>query len=130
MSSICRLTCAATEKQTDRSLSFHIDACLREHEELYGAVINQMDKDNLPISLYDIYEEMNPNNFGRIMVYLTLVYKVNDIMDEETTREAIRRTGEDFKRVDLAKYKVRSSNEVQTLLGYLLISLIFAYLHG
>ena len=106
------------------TLSFHIDACLREHEELYGAVINQMDKDNLPISLYDIYEEMNPNNFSRIMVYLTLVYKVNDIMDEETTREAIRRTVENFKRIDLAKYKVRSSNEVQTLLGYLVISLI------
>ena len=64
------------------------------------------------------------------MVYITLVYKVNDIMDEETTREAIRRTVEDFKHIDLAKYKVRSSNEVQTLLGYLAVSLIFAYLHG
>ena len=47
----------------------------------------------------------------------------------KTTREAIRRTV-DFKRIDLAKYKVRSSNEFQTLLGYLVISLIFAYLHG
>ena len=36
---------------------------------------------------------------------------------------------EDFKRMDLAKYKVRSSNEVQTLLDYLVISLIFTYLH-
>ena len=74
------------------TVSFHIDACLREHEDIYGAFINQLDKDNLPTSLNDIYKEMNPNNFGRIMVYWTLVYKVHDILDEETTREVIRRT--------------------------------------
>ena len=42
----------------------------------------------------------------------------SDIMDEETTREAIRRTVEDFKRIDLAKDKDGSSNEVQTLLRF------------
>ena len=56
------------------TLSFHIDACLREHEDIYGAFINQLDKDNLPInlpnSLCDIYEEMSPNNFGRLVAYL------------------------------------------------------------
>ena len=46
------------------TLSFHIDACLREHEDIYGPVIKQLDKHNLPISLYDIYKEMNPINFG------------------------------------------------------------------
>ena len=83
------------------TLSFLIDACLREHEEIYGAVINQLDKDNLTTSLYDIYKEMNPNNFGRMMIYLTIVYKINDIMDKEAIREAIRKTVEDFKRIDL-----------------------------
>ena len=34
-------------------LSFHIDACLREHEELYGTIINQIDRDNFPNSLCD-----------------------------------------------------------------------------
>ena len=62
------------------------------------------------------------------MIYLTIAYKVNDIMDEETTREVIRKTVEDFKRIDLAKYKVRSSNEVQKLQGSFVISFIFAYL--
>ena len=42
----------------------------------------------------------------------------SDIMDEETTRKAIRRTVEDFKRIDLAKDKDGSSNEVQTLLRF------------
>ena len=38
------------------------------------------------------------------MAYLTLVYKFADSLDEETTREAVRRTVEEFKRIDLAKY--------------------------
>ena len=109
------------------TLSFHINACLREHEDIYGAFINQLDKDNLPISLYDIYKQMNPNNFGRIIVYLTLVYKVHDIMDEETIREAIRRTVEDFKRIDLAKYKIRGSIPFKVLLGQMLLRTVFAY---
>ena len=62
------------------TLSFHIDACLREHEDIYGAFINQLDKDNLPTnlpnSLCDIYEEMFSNNFGRLIAYLTLLTEV------------------------------------------------------
>ena len=109
-------------------LSFLIDACLRKYEELYAAIIIQIDGDNLPNSLCAIYTEMAPNNFGRIMSYLTLVYKFADSLDEETTREAVRRTIEEFKRIDLAKYQVKSSpnNEIRTLLGCLVKSLIFA----
>ena len=81
---------------------------------------------HLIISLCDIYTEMNPNNFGRIMAYLTLVYKVADFLDEETTKEAVRRTVEEFKCIDLTNYKVKC--EPRTLLGYLVIGLIFAYL--
>ena len=68
-------------------LSFYISKCFDEHEELYGAIIIQIG-DNLSNSLCDIYSEMAPNNFGRIMAYLTLVYKFADSLDEETTREA------------------------------------------
>ena len=111
--------------------SFYISKCLYDHEELYGAIIIQIDGDNLPYSLCDIYAEMALTNFGRTMAYLTLVYKFADSLDEETIREAARRTVEEFKRIDLAKYQVKSSpnNENQTLLGYLVKSLIFAYLH-
>ena len=73
-------------------LSFYISKCLDEHEELYGAIIIQIDADNLPNSLCAIYAEMATNNFGRIMAYLTLVYKFADSLDEETMREAVRRT--------------------------------------
>ena len=39
-------------------LSFYISKCLDEHEELYGAIIIQIDGDNLPNSLCDIYTKM------------------------------------------------------------------------
>ena len=41
-------------------LSFYISKCLDEHEELYGMIIIQIDGDNLPNSLCDIYAEMVP----------------------------------------------------------------------
>ena len=36
-------------------LSFYISKCLDEHEELYGAIIIQIDGDNLPNILCDMY---------------------------------------------------------------------------
>ena len=107
------------------TLSFHIDACLREHEDIYGAFINQLDEDNLPTnlpnSLCDIYEEMCPNNFGRLIAYLTLVYQVTDSCEEEIIREAAQRTVEDFKYIDLKKYTLKRFIPFKALLDQLLI---------
>ena len=65
------------------TLSFHIDPCLREHGELYGTGVIRLDKDNLPNSLCNIFEEMCPNNFGRLIAYSTIVYQVADSCVEE-----------------------------------------------
>ena len=89
--------------------SFHIDTYPRQHEEIYGTVINRIDRDNLPINLSHIYTEMNPNNFSRIIAYLTLVCKIVDFLDEETLREAVTITVQDLKHIDLKKYKVNQS---------------------
>ena len=82
-------------------VSFHIDTYPRQHEEIYGTVINRIDRDNLPINLSHIYTEMNPNNFGRLIAYLTLVYKIADSYEEEIVREAVQRTVENLKHIDL-----------------------------
>ena len=100
-------------------------------EELKSDDID-IDKDMLSFYISKcLNAEMAPNNVGRTMAYLTLVYKFVDSLDEQMTREAVRRTVEEFKRIDLAKYQVKSSpnNENRTLLGYLVKGLIFAYLH-
>ena len=48
-----------------------------------------------------VNEGMNPNNFGRLMAYLTLVYKIADSYEEEIVREAVQRTVENLKHIDL-----------------------------
>ena len=53
------------------------------------------------------------------MAYLTLVYKVGDSDEEEIVREAVQRTVENLKHIDLEKYKA--------LLGELFVGLISAY---
>ena len=58
-----------------------------------------MDKDNLQNGLCSIYVEMCPNNFGRLIAYLTIVYQVADSCEVEIIREAVQIT--DFKYIDL-----------------------------
>ena len=38
------------------TLSFHINTCLREREEIYGTAINRIDRNNISAILCDIYE--------------------------------------------------------------------------
>ena len=109
------------------TLSFHINTCLREHGEIYQTAINRIDRDNISMILCDIYEDMNPNNFGRLIAYLTLVYKIGDSYEEEIVREAVQRTVENLKHIDLEKYKVGRFISYKTLLDQLFIRLISAY---
>ncbi len=63
-------------------------------------------RDNVFENLCLVYEEAQPVNFGRVMAYLTLVYKVSDCCDIQTFREAVRITVEDLKQIDLANYEM------------------------
>ena len=82
---------------------------------------------NLPNSLCDIYEEMFSNNFGRLIAYLTLVYQVADSCEEEIIREVAQKTVEDFRYIDLEKYKVKRFIPFKALRDQLLIRTAFAY---
>ena len=53
-----------------------------------------------PMCFQPVFEEMNVNNFGRIIAYLALVYRLSDFCDEETIQETVRRTVEAFRLVD------------------------------
>ena len=52
---------------------------------------------------------MNVNNFGRIIAYLPYVYRLSDSCDEETIQEAVRRTVEAFRLIDLERYNIEPS---------------------
>ena len=49
------------------------------------------------MNLSHIFTEINPNNFGRLMVYLTIVYILADSYEEEIVRDAVKRTIENIK---------------------------------
>ena len=78
-------------------LSFYISKCLDEQREIYDSLNAQLS----PMCFQPVFEEMNVNNFSRIIAYLAFVYRLSDSCDEETIQEAVRRTVEAFRLVDL-----------------------------
>ena len=94
-------------------LSFYISKCLDEQREMYDSLNAQLS----PMCFQPVFEEMRVNNFGRIMAHLAFVYKVRDSYYEETLREAVRRTVQNLKQIDLEKYKVKWFISFKALLG-------------
>ena len=86
-------------------LSFYISKCLDEQRGMYDSLNAQLS----PKCFQPVFEEMNVNNFGRIIAYLTFVYRLSDSCDEETIQEAVRRTVEAFRHIDLERYNVKPS---------------------
>ena len=70
-----------------------------------------------PMCFQPVFEEMYVNNFGRIIAYLTFAYRLSDSCDEETIQEAVRRTVEAFRLIDLEKYKLKRFISFKALLG-------------
>ena len=69
-----------------------------------------------------------PNNIGKHIAYLTIVYQVADSCEEEIIREAVQRSVEDFKYIDLEKYKLMNpAIPFKASLGQLLLRAVFAY---
>ena len=66
-------------------LSQHIHYILDNYRDTYNAATNGLNS----AELVNIYNEMNVNTVGRVMAYLTLVYRMN-IPEEDTVREAVR----------------------------------------
>ena len=80
-------------------LSFHISKCLDEQREIYDRQKAQLS----PMCSQPVFEEMNVYNFGRFIAYLEFLYRLSYSCDEETIQEAVRRTVEAFRLIDLKK---------------------------
>ena len=63
----------------------HINYVLDDHKDLYNTMANRLNSNDLR----DVFNEMNVNNFGRVVAYLALVYRMN-ISEEAAIREAVR----------------------------------------
>ena len=66
------------------TLSEHI---LGNYRDCFNESVERLTREEL---LLDVFHEINVNNFGRAMSYLTLVYRMSHISKEDTVRQAVR----------------------------------------
>ena len=69
------------------TLSEHIQYILGNYRDCFNESVERLTREEL---LLDVFQEMNVNNFGRAMSYLTLVYHMSHICKEDTVRQAVR----------------------------------------
>jgi hypothetical protein len=82
---------------------------LEKHDGLFESTIARIGRENVLENLCVIYQELEPSNFGRIMAYLTLVFKVSDFCDPEIVQEAVRVCVWELKQVDIASFEIKQS---------------------
>ena len=93
------------------TVSYHMHQCLEQYKTMYEEMATRVEAVDLP----DIFNDMNVNNFGRTMAYLTLVYVLKG--SENVTREAVRLVATVLKDMDLTAFNVEQSFFQRTLSG-------------
>ena len=69
------------------TLTEHIEYILNNYKDSYTHAVDRLTREEL---LLDVFHEMDVNSLGRAMAYLTLVYRVSHMMEEDTVRQAVR----------------------------------------
>ena len=73
------------------TLSEHIEYILGNYRDSYNEAVNALNSFPLNIDMFQkVFKEINVDNTGRAMAYLTLVYRTNHLTNEETVRQAVR----------------------------------------
>ena len=73
------------------TLSEHIEYILGNYRDFYNEAVNALNNFPLTIDMFQkIFKEINVDNTGRAVAYLTLVYRTNHLTNEETVRQAVR----------------------------------------
>ena len=93
------------------TVSYHMHQCLEQYKTMYEEMATRVEAVDLP----DIFNDMNVNNFGRAMAYLTLVYVLKG--SENVTCEAVRLVATVLKDMDLTAFNVEQSFFQRTLSG-------------
>ena len=69
------------------TLTEHIEYILNNYRDTYTHAIERLSREEL---LLDVFHQMDVNSLGRAMSYLTLVYRVSHMLEEDTVRQAVR----------------------------------------
>ena len=94
-------------KESNVQLSFYVKLFLKNHEDMFERIIFRIKKNSVFENVCLVYQELHPINFGRVMTYLALVFKMNDFCHIETVREAVRICVEDLKQCDIASFEIK-----------------------
>ena len=94
---------------SENTFRFHLKVLLEKHGGLFESMIARVGRENVLENLCVIYQELEPSNFGRIMAYLTLVFKVSDFCEPEIVQEAVKICVWELKQVDIASFGIKPS---------------------
>jgi hypothetical protein len=103
---------------SENTFRFHLKLLLEKHGGLFESMIARIGRENVLENLCVIYQELEPSNFGRIMAYLTLVFKVSDFCEPEIVQEAVEICVWELKQVDSASFEIKQS-WMQRLIAWL-----------
>ena len=73
------------------TLTEHIEYMLNNYRDSFNEGANGLNRFPLNVNIFQkVFKEINVNSLGRAMAYLTLVYRVSHMMEEDTVRQAVR----------------------------------------
>ena len=72
------------------TLSEHINYILNNYRDTYNDSVNLLRLSSKEENVLNVFHQMDVNTPGRAMAYLTLMYRMNHILKEETVRQAAR----------------------------------------
>ena len=73
------------------TLTEHIEYMLNNYRDSFNQGANNLNRFPLNVDMFQkVFKEINVNSLGRAMAYLTLVYRVSHMVEEDTVRQAVR----------------------------------------
>ena len=73
------------------TLTEHIEYILNNYKDAYSQGVKVLNRFPLNVDMFQkVFKEINVNSLGRAMAYLTLVYRVSHMMEEDIVRQAVR----------------------------------------
>ena len=73
------------------TLTEHIEYMLNNYRDSFNEGANNLNRFPLNVDMFQkVFKEINVNSLGRAMAYLTLVYRVSHMMEEDIVRQAVR----------------------------------------
>ena len=73
------------------TLTEHMEYMLNNYRDSFNQGANNLNRFPLNVDMFQkVFKEINVNSLGRAMAYLTLVYRVSHMVEEDTVRQAVR----------------------------------------